>query len=175
MSDPFMVIATQNPVEYHGTYPLPEAQLDRFALRIDMGYPSAEEEMELVQEQRTHHPLLDLTAVASVDEVRAAALQAREVVVEQSVIQYATELVRKTRTDSRIKLGASPRATTTLYRCGQAYAFIQGRDYVMPDDIKRLAIPVLAHRIIVETKAAFSGDSKQGLVQELLESQPVPA
>ncbi|MDD8051473.1 MAG: MoxR family ATPase [Verrucomicrobiota bacterium] len=175
MSDPFMVIATQNPVEYHGTYPLPEAQLDRFALRIDMGYPSAEEEMELVQEQRQHHPLLDLTAVASVDEVRAAALQAREVVVEQSVIQYATELVRKTRTDSRIKLGASPRATATLYRCGQAYAFIQGRDYVMPDDIKRLAIPVLAHRIIVETKAAFSGDSKQGLVQELLESQPVPA
>jgi MoxR-like ATPase len=175
MSDPFMVIATQNPVEYHGTYPLPEAQLDRFAMRIDMGYPSAEEEMALVQEQRTRHPLLGLEPVVSVEEVHQASVQAREVQVDSSVIQYATELVRRTRDDSRIKLGASPRATATLYRCGQAYAFLQGRDYVMPDDIKRLAIPVLAHRVIVETKAAFSGDSKHGLIQELVDSQPVPA
>lgn len=171
---PYMVIATQNPIEYHGTYPLPEAQLDRFCMRLSMGYPDEEQEVALVKEQRRQHPLEDLTAVVTVEETQAVAKAVREVMVDDSVVRYATSVVRQTREDPRITLGASPRATAMLYRCCQSRAFIAGRDYVTPDDIKQLAVPVLAHRIALENKTTYSGVSKAQVVAGVLEKVKVP-
>lgn len=171
---PFIVIATQNPVEYHGTYPLPEAQLDRFALRLVMGYPLQHEEMDIVSGQRVTHPLEALTPIISPDEVQAAQRQIREVTVSDDILRYITDLVRATREESRVRLGASPRASNTLYRCAQALAFIRERDYALPDDIKDLGVAVLAHRLVLDTKTQYAGTTAEDVVSDILASTPVP-
>jgi MoxR-like ATPase len=172
---PFMVLATQNPVEYHGTYPLPEAQLDRFAMRLELGYPSVDSEVMVIEDQKSSHPLDRLEPVAAATDVVAAQDAVRAVHVEASVVRYLTDVVRATREDTRLRLGASPRAALVLFRTCQALALLRGRDYVTPDDIRELAVPVLAHRLIVDTKASYSGTRKQGVVTEILDRVPVPA
>jgi MoxR-like ATPase len=174
LPDPFIVIATQNPIEYHGTYPLPEAQLDRFALQIGMGYPDAPDELALLTDQRDHHPLRDLCPVADDAAVRAVQTAVRAVKVEESLAAYVTDLVRATRADARVRLGASPRASLMLYRTSQAMAYLRGRDYVLPDDIRALAQAVLAHRLSVDLKARHAGVSGADIVRDVLASCRVP-
>jgi MoxR-like ATPase len=174
LADPFIVIATENPIEHHGTYPLPEAQLDRFAMQIEMGYPNEAEEMEIVLQQRQHHPLEDVKAVAETADILAVQERVRQIDVEESIVRYMTEVVRSTRHDSRLKLGASPRAALILYRTSQALAMLRGRSFVIPDDIKELAVPVLAHRLALEAKSHFSGISKPAVVQDILNAVAVP-
>jgi MoxR-like ATPase len=171
---PFMVLATQNPVEYHGTYPLPEAQLDRFAMRLELGYPSEDSEMLVIEDQKASHPLDSLEPVADAAEVIAAQDAVRAVHVEVTVVRYITQLVRATRADPRLRLGASPRAALVLFRTCQALALLRGRDYVTPDDVRELAVPVIAHRLVVDTKASYSGTRKQGVVTEILDRVPAP-
>jgi MoxR-like ATPase len=149
MPDPFLVIATQNPIEYEGTFALPEAQLDRFMLRIRLGYPQPIEEVVILDEQKRSHPLEELEVVCSVDELRGMQNAIRDVYVDPSVAEYIVRLVGATRVHPDVYLGASPRGSIALYRAGQALAGLHGRDYVIPDDIKSLAEPALAHRLII--------------------------
>ncbi len=172
---PFMVLATQNPVEYHGTYPLPEAQLDRFAMRLELGYPSEDSEIMVIVDQTSSHPLEHLEPVADAAEVVAAQDAVCAVHVEATVVRYITQLVRATREDTRLRLGASPRAALVLFRTCQALALLRNRDYVTPDDVRELAVPVIAHRLVVDTKASYSGTRKQAVVTEILDRVPVPA
>jgi MoxR-like ATPase len=171
---PFMVVATQNPVEYHGTYPLPEAQLDRFAMRLELGYPDEETEIAVVVDQKSVHPLEGLSAVADTADVTAAQDAVCGIHVEASVVRYMAHLVRATRQDPRLRLGASPRAALVLYRTSQALALLRGRDYVTPDDVRQLAVPVMAHRLVLDTKASYSGVRKDGIVAEVLDRVAVP-
>jgi MoxR-like ATPase len=175
MPEPFLVIATQNPIEYEGTFALPEAQLDRFMLRLRLGYPAPLEEIVILDEQKRVHPLEDLGEVASVDELKTAQAAVREVYVDPAVSEYIVRLVGATRTHTDVYLGASPRGSLALYRAGQAYAALQGRDYVIPDDIKAVAEPALAHRLIVKTAATIRDVEQGAVVRELLDSVPVEA
>jgi MoxR-like ATPase len=168
LPSPFLVVATQNPVEYHGTYPLPEAQLDRFALRLELGYPALDAELEVLESQHTRHPLDTLEAVADLEDIRGAQAQVRAVRVERPVSEYIMALVHATREDPRIRLGASTRGALSLYRTAQSLALSRGRDYVLPDDVKALAVQVLAHRLVRDTKARYSGVSKEAVVAELV-------
>src|SRR6185369_1665475 len=171
---PFMVMATQNPIEYEGTYPLPEAQLDRFAMRLALGYPPLADEAKMLDEQ-THVPPLDsLEPVAGADDVVRLVEQAREVYVEESLSRYVVALLRQTRADSRLYLGASPRAGIALLRVAKARALADGRDYLVPDDVKAVAVPVLAHRLILAPEARATGVSGEQIVQETLDKTPVP-
>jgi MoxR-like ATPase len=175
LPQPFMVIATQNPVELQGTFPLPEAQLDRFLLKLVLGYPNLEDEdVMLLRFERTN-PLERLSAVTSASEIMDVRQQIQEIYVEPSVRRYILEVVRKTRTNPSISLGGSPRASLSLYRASQALALVQGRDFVLPDDVKRLAVPVLAHRLILSTEAYLHNTSKEELIADILSSLPVPA
>ncbi len=171
---PFMVLATQNPVEYEGTFPLPEAQLDRFLLRIRLGYPDPESEITVLERQQFRHPVEDLQPVVSVEEVRAAQEAVKSVYVSKAVKQYIVELVNQTRRHPDVYLGASPRGSLTLYRTGQALAVMRGRDFVLPDDIKALALPALAHRVIVSPRARLREMTAENIVQSVLEELPVP-
>src|SRR5688572_13515738 len=171
---PFFVVATQNPAEYHGTYPLPEAQLDRFSVRIAMGYPDRDSEIEVLADQRDHHPIEDLRAVVSCEEVIAMQRRVRQVRVERAVADYIVRLVEFTRGDPRLRLGISPRGSIALYRTAQAAALIQGREYVTPDDVRGLATAVLAHRIVLDTKAKYGGLRADQVIQEAMEKTPVP-
>ena len=173
MPDPFLVIATQNPIEYEGTFALPEAQLDRFMLRIRLGYPQPLEEVVILDEQKRHHPLDELEVVCSVDELRGMQDAIRDIYVDPSVSEYIVRLVGATRTHPDIYLGASPRGSIALYRAGQALAGLQGRDYVIPDDIKSLAEPALAHRLIVKTSSSIHDVQSASVVRELLDSTPI--
>ena len=175
LEDVFLVIATQNPIEYHGTYPLPEAQLDRFAMQLEVGYPGEQEEIRVIVDQRERHPLTDLSPVATAGDVVEVQERVRAVEVEPSVTEYLTAVVRATRNEPRLLLGASPRAALILYRCCQALAFVRDRDYVLPDDVKELAAPVLAHRVVLETKSRYAGVGKKGLIRELVDTIRVPA
>ncbi|MGE0490253.1 MAG: AAA family ATPase [Vulcanimicrobiota bacterium] len=175
LPEPFLVLATQNPVEFHGTYPLPEAQLDRFAMKLAMGYPSLEDELSVLEGQRRAHPLDSLEVAAKLEEVIEAQAAVREVKVAPEVSRYILGLVHATREEPRLKLGSSPRGALALYRSSQARAFTQGRDYVLPDDVKALAMAVLAHRLVLDTKSKYSGVSKATITQELLEKVPVTA
>lgn len=166
LSDPFMVLATQNPVEYHGTYPLPEAQLDRFAMQLAVGYPTENEELDIIQSQKERHPLSEIEAVATAEEIIAWQNEVRQIDVEQTVTGYLTSIVRATREDVRLQLGASPRAALILFRTAQSLAFVRGRSFVIPDDVKELAVPVLAHRIVLDTKAKYAGTTKQTVIEE---------
>ncbi|NPV71440.1 MAG: MoxR family ATPase [Firmicutes bacterium] len=171
---PFMVLATQNPIEMEGTYPLPEAQLDRFMLRISLGYPERDLEMGIVQRFGTLDPLSDLAPVLSPEQVLGLQGAAKTVRVTDVVLGYLVDVVRATRTHSSSRLGASPRATLAMYRCAQAHALTQGRDFVVPDDIKRLAGPVFAHRLLLKTQSRLAGGNAERLVGEALDCTPVP-
>jgi MoxR-like ATPase len=173
MPAPFMVMGTQNPIEYEGTFVLPEAQLDRFMLRLKMGYPQPLEEIVILDEQKRIHPLEDLAEVTSVEELRQMQVGVREVYVDQAISDYIVRLINATRHHPDIYLGASPRGSLALYRAGQAYAALHGRDYVIPDDVKALAVPAVAHRLIVKTAATVRDIDSVSLVHELLDSVPV--
>ena len=171
---PFMVMATQNPVEYEGTFPLPEAQLDRFLLIINLGYPTIEEELEIIERQQVAHPIESLESVASDQEVLDLQRAIRAIYVDDLVKQYIVNLTNATRSHPDISLGASPRASLALYRGGQATALIRGRDFVLPDDVKDLAHPMLSHRIIVSPAARMRGVTSSDVVETILEQIPVP-
>jgi MoxR-like ATPase len=173
MPDPFLVIATQNPIEYEGTFALPEAQLDRFMLRIRLGYPQPIEEVVILDEQKRSHPLEELEVVCSVDELRGMQNAIRDVYVDSTVAEYIVRLVNGTRNHPDVYLGASPRGSIALYRAGQALAGLMGRDYVIPDDIKALAEPALAHRLIIKTSASIHDVQSANVVRELLDSTPI--
>ena len=174
LEPPFMVLATQNPIEYEGTYPLPEAQLDRFTMRISLGYPPLAEEARMLSEQTTAPPLETLEPVASAEEVMAAIDDARSIFVEESLNRYVVAVLRHTRSSSRLALGASPRAGIALLRVAKARALAEGRDFVLPDDVKALAVPVLAHRVILAPEARSAGLTPAEVVQEAVDGTPVP-
>jgi MoxR-like ATPase len=173
MPDPFLVIATQNPIEYEGTFALPEAQLDRFLLRIRLGYPQPIEEIVILDEQKRAHPLDEIDVVLGVDELRELQIAVREIYVDSTVSEYIVRLVNGTRNHPDVYLGASPRGSLALYRAGQAMAALLGRDYVIPDDIKALAEPALAHRLIIKTSSTIHDVQPGHVVRELLDSTPV--
>ncbi len=175
MPDPFLVIATQNPIEYEGTFALPEAQLDRFMLRIRLGYPALLDEVLILDEQKRTHPLDALSEVCSVEELRDLQSSVREIYVDPAVSDYIVRLVASTRVHPDVYLGASPRGSIALYRASQALAGLLGRDYVIPDDVKALAEPALAHRVIIRTSSSIYDISAGHVVRELLEATPIEA
>jgi MoxR-like ATPase len=172
---PFLVLATQNPVEFHGTYPLPEAQLDRFGLRVGLGYPAAEAELEVLFAQADRHPLESVEPVLSAADVVALQAETRHVRIERSLGRYVIALAEATRRHPQVRLGCSPRGSLMLFRAAQARALLTGRSFVVPEDVKAQAVPVLAHRLGLETKARYTGVSKEDLVREILDAVPVPA
>ena len=174
LEPPFMVMATQNPIEYEGTYPLPEAQLDRFTMRFSLGYPPLSEEARMLDEQTSETPLDSLVPVADAEDVRRLAAAARAVYVEESLARYAVALLRQTRADARLYLGASPRAGIALLRVAKAWALSDGRDFLVPDDVKAVAVPVLAHRLILAPEARSAGLGAEVLVADALSRTPVP-
>jgi MoxR-like ATPase len=171
---PFFVVATQNPVEFHGTYPLPEAQLDRFALRFSLGYVAVEEEVAMLSSQRLRHPLEDLRPCVDLADIRALQAEARAVPVSEDLKRYIVELVRATRQAEGVRLGASPRAALTLMRCAQAMALLDGFECVVPDAIQEIAAPAMAHRIALDPEARFSGLTAEAVVHSILGRLPVP-
>ncbi len=171
---PFIVLATQNPIEYEGTFPLPEAQLDRFLMRISLGYPALVDELEILTRQQYRHPIEELGQVASVDTLLAMQEAIKAVHLSAEIQEYIVALVKATREHDSVYLGASPRASLGLYRTGQARAAILGRDYVTPDDVKALAQPVLAHRLIISPSARIRGVTAPMVVDDLLHNVPVP-
>ena len=173
MPDPFLVIATQNPIEYEGTFALPEAQLDRFMLRLRLGYPQPIEEIVILDEQKRAHPLESVEVVCTVEELREMQTAVREIYVDSTVSDYIVRLVNGTRVHPDVYLGASPRGSIALYRAGQALAGLLGRDYVIPDDIKALAEPALAHRIIIKTGSSIHDVQAGQVVRELLDSTSI--
>jgi MoxR-like ATPase len=171
---PFLVIATQNPVEQEGTFPLPEAQLDRFMLRLRLDYPTHEEERAIVQRFKESQPMQDLKPVISADDLKYLQEAIRRVHIDTAVENYIVEVVRATRTHSAVELGASPRGTLALYRASQALAALRGRTYVIPDDVKQLAQPVLAHRLLASSQARMHGRVMEQIVEDVLKSVAVP-
>lgn len=174
LDPPFMVLATQNPIEYEGTFPLPEAQLDRFMLRIRLGYPGKEEEIEILTRQQHRHPVNSLEQVVDVDELRAAQEQIKDIYVDQLVKEYIVNIVRQTREHPDVYLGSSSRGALAIYRLGQARAALLGRDYVLPDDVKALAGPALGHRIIVGPAARIKDIEPEQIVQDIIDQTAVP-
>jgi len=173
MPDPFLVIATQNPIEYEGTFALPEAQLDRFMIRLHLGYPQPVEEIVILDEQKRTHPLEDLEEVLGVVELRDLQASVREIYVDPTISDYIVRLVDSTRHHPDVYLGASPRGSIALYRAGQALAGLLGRGYVIPDDIKALAEPCLAHRLIIKTSSSIHDVQAGQVVREILASTPI--
>lgn len=171
---PFMVMATQNPIEYEGTFPLPEAQLDRFLMRIDLGYTSLSNEIKILEQQKLVHPIVDLESVVEVSEILAAQETIKHIHVSQPVKRYIVELVRETREHPEVYLGSSPRGSLGLYRAGQARAALYRRDYVLPDDVKILAPNVLPHRVVVSPAARLTDVNATRIVREILASLAVP-
>lgn len=171
---PFMVLATQNPIELEGTFPLPEAQLDRFLVKLNLGYPTEEDEHRILGRFKEESPLADLEPAATGEEVLQAQRAVRKVHVSPAVEGYVVSLIRATREHEAIELGASPRATLALYRTAQASAAAAGRAFVLPDDVKRMAGPVLAHRIILSTRTRLRGRGNAAILQEVIDSVPVP-
>lgn len=174
LPQPFFVVATQNPSEHAGTYPLPEAQLDRFALRITLGYPDLESEVEILYSQNDRHPFDSLEAVATTEDLLRLQETVKTVRVERAIAEYIVRIVEGTRGDSRLRMGLSPRGSLMLYRTSQARALLEGRDYVTPEDVRKMAVPVLAHRIQMDTKAKYGGLLPQHVIEEMLEKTPVP-
>ena len=174
LPNPFLVIATQNPVEYQGTYPLPEAQLDRFAMQLELGYPDEDSEMQLLFDRLANDPGTHLKAVINCDEVACMQAAVQQVNIEKTVVYYMLRIIKATRNDTRITLGASPRALLLLSRCCQSYAFLQGRDYVLPDDVKHLCPAVLAHRLVIENKTKYSGITAKDIVNDIVARTKVP-
>ncbi len=171
---PFWVIATQNPVEYHGTYPLPEAQVDRFAMELAIGYPPFEDEVGILGSQDHGHPLDSLGAVSGLEEVIATQTGVRGLFVDEDVRRYIAAIVRQTRAEPRLELGVSPRGGLFLYRMAQARAYVRGEEGVTPDDVKAVAVQTLAHRVVLETKARYSGVEKADVIRDILQQVKVP-
>ncbi|WP_332650236.1 AAA family ATPase [Lysinibacillus sp. 54212] len=171
---PFFVMATQNPIEYEGTYPLPEAQLDRFLLKIKMGYPTAVEEIEVLRRAENKEPIKEISAVMSVEELLDLQKRVRQVYVEDSVKSYIVELARATREHEKVYLGVSPRASIALMKAAQAYAFMQNRDFVKPDDIQYLAPFVFSHRLILEPEARYEGTTPEQIISQIIGQAFVP-
>ena len=171
---PFMVMATQNPIEYEGTFPLPEAQLDRFFLKISLGYPSLAEEESILSSQENTHPIELLEAVVSSDEIVKIQDAVKTIYVDELVRSYIVSIVHATRDNEDIALGSSPRGSLAMARGIQALALMRGRDYVLPDDVKELAVPMLAHRIIVSSGARMQGITSEEIVARILDTVPVP-
>jgi MoxR-like ATPase len=180
LPQPFLVIATQNPVEHHGTYPLPESQLDRFLMRIKMGYPSPETEREILRKRvgvRGENPLDALEPVADVSEVLAMQDEVAHIKVDSSLHDYALEIVNRTRNSDLLALGVSPRGTLMLQRAAQARAFLDGRDFCLPDDFKKLAVPVFSHRVVASSRHASlqkKSETTESVLRDIVESVPVP-
>jgi MoxR-like ATPase len=170
---PFLVLATQNPIELEGTFPLPEAQIDRFLMRIGLGYPEHDEEREILRRYRLNDPLEQLGAVVAVKEIQLASEICRQVYVHPVVEDYILDLTRASRVDEAVALGVSPRGSLALYHTSQALAAIRGRDYVIPDDVKYLAMPVLAHRLILSPDARLRGRPPEEILSDLIDRVPV--
>jgi len=171
---PFLVLATQNPIEYEGTFPLPEAQLDRFLMRIRLGYPGLDDEIAILDSQQYVHPLTQIERVVDVEALTAAQERLKDVYVDPLIKRYIVDIVVQTRRHPDIYLGASPRGSLALYRAGQARAAVMGRDYVIPDDIKALAAPTLAHRLIVSPSARLRDVASEAVMRGILSTLPVP-
>lgn len=174
LEKPFFVMATQNPIEYEGTYPLPEAQLDRFLLKMKMGYPEIHEEMEVLNRAQKNPPIEELEPVVSLEELRALQYEIKNVFVEDTIKRYIVDISNRTRVHENVYLGASPRGSIGLMKAAQAYAFICGRDFVLPDDIQYLAPYVLSHRIILKSEAKFEGITAEEIISRIVARVPVP-
>lgn len=177
LPQPFLVIATQNPIEHHGTYPLPESQLDRFLMRIKMGYPSPETEREIMRKRASADPLASLDQIADVHDVMAMQDAVSQVRVDTSLLDYALDIVNRTRNTDQLALGVSPRGTLMLQRAAQARAYLDGRDYCLPDDFKQLAVAVFAHRVVASARHASAqkkSESTESVLREIVEAVPVP-
>jgi MoxR-like ATPase len=174
LPEPFMVMATQNPIEYEGTFPLPEAQLDRFMMNISLGYPKAADEVNILTSHQHHHPLEDLTQIMTAEELVQIQQQVRDIHVDPSIREYIVAIANATRNHQNIYLGASPRGSLALFRGVQALAAMRGRGYVIPDDVKILTRPMLAHRIIVTPAARVRGITSAALLDEILQSVAIP-
>jgi MoxR-like ATPase len=173
LDEPFMVVATQNPIEMEGTYPLPEAQRDRFMARISMGYPDKESEMEMLETHQATSPLTRVSAVVTAEDVASMIATVQQVYVSASIKEYTVSLGRATRESGMLRLGASPRSMLQLLRAAKATAALEGRDFVLPDDLVRVAEPVLAHRILLDRKAASTGETPQSVIRAILARVPV--
>lgn len=171
---PFIVLATENPVEYHGTYPLPEAQLDRFLVQLNLGYPDAASEVDILYAHALEHPLESLVPAMSADDLIAIQRLVRQVEVHRDVARYLVSIVQKTREDVRLKIGASPRASLMLFGAAKAAAFAAGRNFVLPDDVQNMARHVFPHRVMLTAKSKYDGSTKSGIIDSLLEEIPVP-
>jgi len=174
LPQPFLVLATQNPIEPEGIYPLPESQRDRFMMRLHLGYPDREREKQMIQSQRHRHPIEDLEPVATAAELRAAQEAIKDVYIEESVYDYLLEIVGRTREAPQVMVGASPRGSLWLARGARALAALRGRDYVIPDDVKALAPPILAHRLILQPEARLSGVSDRQVIGDILQTVKIP-
>ena len=174
LGTPFFVLATQNPIEYEGTFPLPEAQLDRFLLRLSLGYPGRDQELAIIDQQERQHPIESLESVAQPEEIAALQEEAKNVYVDPLLRGYIVNITEQTRTMSDVGLGASPRATLGLFKASRALALVRGRDYVIPDDIQELAEEVISHRVIVSVQARIRGVNGRSIVTEILGNVPVP-
>jgi len=174
LAAPFLVVATQNPIDHEGTFPLPEAQLDRFLIRLSLGYPSQEEENKMLERLQRGHPIDDLQAAVSVEEVLACQQAIREVYIDERVRNYVVEIVRASREHDDVLLGGSPRASMALLRTAQALSAVRGHSFVLPDDIKRMAAPVLMHRLILRPESRLRKVTPAAVVEELLENVPAP-
>jgi len=174
LPNPFLVLATENPIEYEGTFPLPEAQLDRFLLRIHLGYPSLQDEIRILELQQLRHPIETLNAVTAEEELRQYQEAIKRIYIAPSIKRYIVDLTRSTRTHPDVYLGASPRGSLGLFRAAQAIAAMAGRDFVLPDDIKSIAIPVLAHRVVVNPATRMKDISSATIIDELISNTPIP-
>ncbi|EDL63524.1 AAA family ATPase [Bacillus sp. SG-1] len=174
LDKPFFVMATQNPIEYEGTYPLPEAQLDRFLLKMKMGYPEMEEEMEILTRAQKNAPIEELEAVITLEELRMIQEDVKDVIVDDTLKKYIVDIAHRTRLHSQVYLGASPRGSIALMRACQAYAYLNSRDYVIPDDVQYLAPFVFSHRIILKSEAKYEGITAEEVVERVITRIPVP-
>ena len=174
LKQPFLVIATENPIEYQGTYPLPEAQLDRFALQVEIGYPTEKDEIDILFSHQGVDPIDKIKPIITCQEICDIQETVKKINIEQTIAHYIVKIIRATRDDTRVKLGASPRALLALSRASQAEAFLEGRDFVLPEDVKKLAPIVLGHRIILENKAKYSGIAKREVINEIMDTIDLP-
>ena len=174
LSRPFLVLATQNPIEYEGTFPLPEAQLDRFLMRLALGYPSGPELMKILDAQQFQHPISTLTQTTTAEELLAMQEELKAVHIDNLIKEYIVAIVERTRGHQDIYLGASPRGALALYRTSQARAALAGRDYVIPDDVKALVGPTLSHRVIISPSARIKNVNADSILEDIVKATPVP-
>ncbi len=174
LAEPFIVLATQNPIEYEGTFPLPEAQLDRFFMKIQIGYPSLLDEIKIIEDQKLRHPIEDISAVVDVPEIKKLQEMVKSIYVADSIKKYIVQIIRMTREDKDIYLGCSPRGSLALSRAGQIYAAISGRDFVVPDDIKYLADSILSHRMVIQPTSRLKNITAESVIADILATVEVP-